>query len=85
MGYKDKDREREYKREWGQKNAERLKAKRHIYYLANKEKFATKAIEWAKNNPEKRSAARRLWKQNNKDKKIQYQTLFITKQTFKKK
>ena len=83
MGYKDKDREREYKREWGQKNAERLKAKRHIYYLANKEKFATKAIEWAKNNPEKRSAARRLWKQNNKDKVVQYQRLYERSEAYK--
>lgn len=62
---KNKEKIKKYIKEWGEKNAEKLKNNRKIYYLKNKEKMNEATKKYYYNNKEKMNKKANKWRQNN--------------------
>ena len=54
-----------YYKKWREENAEKIKEKRHLYYLNNKDIIVSKTKTWKEDNPNKT-------KEHNKDYKVRH-------------
>lgn len=56
-----------YQKAYRQRNRENLKAKRRVYYEANREQIVRRQIEWNQKNSEKNKVKRNAYYQANRE------------------
>lgn len=69
---KNREKLRENYREFYQKNKEKINKEHHDYYIKNKEKRLKYNKEWRKNNPEKCREMARKWREKNREHYLEY-------------
>jgi hypothetical protein len=67
MPWKDKVAEVAYKKAWAERNKERLNAKRHAYWVENRERLYASNRQWALANPEKTRGHEQAYRDRNRE------------------
>jgi len=70
MPRKDKEVEKQYNKEYYERNKEKITEQQKEYYNKNKEKKLEQCKEYRERNKEKLSEQRKEWYEKNKDKKV---------------